>query len=67
MVDYLLKLGIEPDEPDYDKLTPFNLMSRSPQIANNDWLKTYHKLLKLDIRIDFPDIKERTPFLNFYE
>ena len=25
------------------------------------------KLIKLEVRFDYPDIKGRTPFLNFYE
>ena len=29
MFEYLMKLGIDPDEPDYDKVTPFNLLSRN--------------------------------------
>lgn len=66
MFNYLLKLGIDPDEPDYDKVTQFNLLSRQG-VGNDNWAKVYNKLLDLKVRVDYPDIKEKTPFLNFYE
>ena len=67
MVDYLLDLGVDPDEVDYDKITPFNLLSKNTHAYDKLWRETFEKLLKLEVRIDFPDIKERTAFLNFYE
>lgn len=36
-------------------------------IGNKNLEETYQKFLKLDVRFDFPDVKGRTPFLNFYE
>ena len=67
MIEYLLKLKIEPDEPDYDKQTPFQLISKNSNINDNEWESIYKKLISLKVRIDYPDVKERTPFLNFYE
>ena len=29
LTDFLLKLKIQPDEPDYDEVTPFNLLSNN--------------------------------------
>lgn len=68
MVDYLVSLNINSDIPDYDEMTPFNLLSTG--IVN--YLDIAHsfivdKFLKLDVRIDYPNRKGRTPFLNFYE
>ena len=59
---------MNPDQPDYDEVTPFNLMST--QQLNNNEEKTQHMIqsfLKHDVRIDYPNRKGRTPFLNFYE
>jgi len=59
---------VNPDQPDYDEVTPFNLMST--QQLNNNEEKTQHMIqsfLKHDVRIDYPNRKGRTPFLNFYE
>jgi len=59
---------VNPDQPDYDEVTPFNLMStnafNSLSESNNHMLKSF---LKADVRIDYPNRKGRTPFLNFYE
>jgi hypothetical protein len=68
MVEYLLSLNICPDTPDYDEMTPFNVLSQT-QINNldPDQQALIDKFLKLEIRIDYPNRKGRTPFLNFYE
>ena len=68
MFEFVLSLGINADQPDYDEVTPFNLMS----INNFNSLDQNHqhmlkKFLSMDVRIDFPNRKGRTPFLNFYE
>lgn len=68
MLDYLIGLNINADQPDYDEVTPFNLMSAG-NLNNLDPSHTYlvDKFLKLDVRVDYPNRKGRTPFLNFYE
>jgi len=68
IVEYLLSLDICPDTPDYDEVTPFNVLSQS-QINNldPDQQGLVQKFLQLDVRIDYPNRKGRTPFLNFYE
>jgi ankyrin repeat protein len=66
MLKYLIDLQIDVDEPDYDGVTPFNALSKvNAGIAFFN--ETYNTLLLKDVRIDFPDLKGRTPFLNFYE
>jgi ankyrin repeat protein len=67
--DFLISIGINGDLPDYDEVTPFNLMSSS--LAFNS-LDPHHQhilqsFLKMDVRIDYPNRKGRTAFLNFYE
>ncbi len=68
LFDFIFSLGVNPDQPDYDEVTPFNLMStntfNSLSESNNHMLKSF---LKADVRIDYPNRKGRTPFLNFYE
>jgi ankyrin repeat protein len=69
MFDFVLSLGVNPDQPDYDEVTPFNLMSSSTvynmlDVNHQHMLKNF---LKADVRIDYPNIKGRTAFLNFYE
>ena len=68
LFDFIFSLGVNPDQPDYDEVTPFNLMSNtafdSLKESNNHMLKSF---LKADVRIDYPNRKGRTPFLNFYE
>ncbi len=68
LFDFVFSLGVNPDQPDYDEVTPFNLMSTNNfnilQESHNHMLKCF---LKSDVRIDYPNRKGRTPFLNFYE
>lgn len=68
LFDFIFSLGVNPDQPDYDEVTPFNLMSTNAfnilSDSNNHMLKCF---LKADVRIDYPNRKGRTPFLNFYE
>lgn len=68
LFDFVLSLGVNPDQPDYDDVTPFNLMStnnfNSLDDSHNHMLRSF---LKSDVRIDYPNRKGRTPFLNFYE
>ncbi len=61
-------LKINPDQPDYDEVTPFNLLSNQ-NINNNDanMKIIINHLLKAEVRVDYPNRKGRTPFLNFYE
>lgn len=68
MFDFILSLGINPDQPDYDEVTPFNLMSQNA-ISTIDPNHTHmlQAFLKSEVRIDFPNRKGRTAFLNFYE
>ena len=35
LFEFLLKLQIDPDQPDYDEVTPFNLMSKSPRLEKH--------------------------------
>jgi hypothetical protein len=59
---------VNPDEPDYDEVTPFNLMSQGNINNNNsDHQYVFDQFLKSDVRIDYPNRKGRTAFLNFYE
>lgn len=67
LVEYLINLGIDVDEPDYDGTTPFNILSKKDLVDEQFFLPTYDLLLSKDVRIDYPDIKGRTPFLNYYE
>jgi len=64
-----LSLKINPDQPDYDEITPFNLMSKNDCGNKHDvmWTTAFDKLLDLEVRIDYPDRNGRTPFLNFYD
>ena len=68
MLEFIVSLGINADQADYDEVTPFNLMSNqafNPLDENHqNMLKNF---LELDVRVDFPNRKGRTPFLNFYE
>lgn len=59
----MIEKGVDPDVPDYDLNTPLNLYSIY-QIYDR---AIFNKLLEQDIRIDHPNIKGRTPYLNFYE
>ena len=68
MLEFLINLGINADLPDYDEVTPFNLLSTLNLNSNEpEHNTTLHQFFKLDVRIDFPNRKGRTPFLNFYE
>ena len=72
MVSFLQKLKINPDQPDYDEVTPFNLLSNSIDSYQTTTFREYFneffdKLLDLNIRVDYPDKKGRTPFLNYYD
>jgi hypothetical protein len=67
MLNFLLSLNINPDEPDYDEITPFNLLSKDANKGEDNFKTTFDKLIDLNVRIDFPDIKGRTPFLNYYD
>lgn len=66
LVDFLLKSNINPDVADYDEITPFNLLSKNPP-NNFGESNIFEKLIKLKVRIDHPDIRGRTPFLNYYD
>ena len=69
VVDFLLSLDINPDEVDYDETTPFTLVSKNAGLhASLDHYDKFRKsLIASNVRIDYPDIKGRTPFLNYYE
>ena len=68
LFEYLIKLGINPDHPDYDEVTPFNLMSKKGINKGDEQQRhMFDKFLDMEVRIDHPDRKGRTPFLNFYE
>ena len=68
MFEYFVSLKINPDLPDYDEVTPFNLMSKlHANSISSMFLGSFESFLSLDVRIDYPDIKGRTPFLNYYE
>jgi len=68
ILDFVFSLGINPDEPDYDEVTPFNLMSTNTfNPLDNNHNHMLRSFLKADVRIDYPNRKGRTPFLNFYE
>ena len=68
MFNFLIELGINPDAPDYDEVTPFNLMSTlNFNVLNPNHTHMLETFLKKDVRIDYPTRKGRTPFLNFYE
>jgi len=67
-LNYILSLNINPDQPDYDEITPFNLLSQYGDTRHEQSYKhAFDKFLDLNVRIDYPDIKGRTPFLNFYD
>ena len=68
LFDFLLSLKINPDQADYDEVTPFNLMStQGINTLDADHNRMLDNFYKLDVRIDYPNRKGRTPFLNFYE
>lgn len=62
---YLFELGIDIDEPDYDGATPFNLLSKKQ--SADYFAQIFDSFISKDVRVDYPDLKGRTPFLNFYE
>ena len=63
----MVELGVNPDIADYDEVTPFNLLSINRYLENQLFNVTLEKLITLDVRVDYADIKGRTPFLNYYE
>ena len=68
VLEFLLSQKIDPDTPDYDQRTPFQLLSKAPNAGNAQSYFNYSfdKLLDMECRIDYPDVKGNTPFLNFY-
>ena len=73
LVDFLITTNVDADEPDYDGATAFNLLSKAhPGSSYLGVNSSYHdllfeRLIKMDVRIDYPDKRDRTPFLNYYE
>lgn len=67
-MDLLVDLKVNPDQQDHRQITPFNLASTTAAIdyidPQNNSLTT--RLITLGVRLDLPDTKGRTPFLNYY-
>lgn len=65
--NYFTSLKINQDTEDYDRKTPFWLLSRTYNVSNEFKKRAFTEMIKNKVRVDMPDIKGRTPFLNLYE
>jgi ankyrin repeat protein len=66
LLDLLQNLKVNPDEQDFKKLTPFNIISSNLRTTMLE--PTMDRFISsFKVRIDLPDEKGRTAFLNFYQ
>jgi len=70
LLDHLANHAIYADQVDFKHITPFNLASTkvNPVFdhSTTTHMDLFIRLISLDVRIDFPDAKGRTPFLNYF-
>ena len=68
LIEFLIKNKVNPDLEDHNKKNPFNLASTQAATCyiDNNNSPFVEKLMSLKVRIDQPDSKGRTAFLNYY-